>query len=111
MFEPRAQRYTAAAPEAMNPQMRTGMRFKSATAEAVPLPTTSAPRRIAYRLNKVDTAVKQTEAIKLLTIFGVLLRRCTANSRECDVIGSSSITTNPAAQAGSARRNACVTAP
>ena len=69
------------------------------------------PRRIAYRLNAVDTAVKITEVPMLNPSFGVPLSQCTTNSSECAKNGSATMAAAVAAQAGRAEENDSVMAP
>lgn len=54
----------------MNPPINLGIRRKSLATEPAPAPVNSTPRRMAYRLNSVEMAVKQTELTMLVRRWG-----------------------------------------
>lgn len=51
--------------------MSLGIFRRSDPMDEAPSPTTSAPRRIAYRLKRTATSVKITDGTMLRTKFGV----------------------------------------
>src|SRR5262249_22521710 len=89
-------------------QTIAGTLRRSRASDARQSPTMSTPRRMANRLNDVDSAVKRTEAAILVASLRVPAIQCATISMACPAAGSRIIAVSMASHAGDARLNASV---